>query len=98
MARFTQTVMNPLISTGAYTQVSSTWTGGSVPCRFYVLAQCNHVIGDYATAADALAASNAGKYGVMAANVTIDFGPVDPSKMWVRSGSAQTTLTWETVC
>ena len=98
MARFTQLAMTPLVSSGAYTQVSSTWTGGSVPCRFFALAQCNYVIGDYATAAEALAASTAGKYGVINGNVSVDFGPVDPSKMWIRSGSAATTLTWETVC
>ena len=95
MARFTQTGTSTNGSTGAFVQLSSTWTGGSIPVFLYPAAAINYVIGDFASAA--LAASS-GNVNVLSATTNLMFGPVDPTRMWIRSnGTAASIIYWDTV-
>jgi hypothetical protein len=55
----------------------------------------NYTVGDYANAA---AAAGSGKVNIIYQNMNIMFGPVDPSKMWVRSNAnAAGTIYWDTI-
>ena len=47
MARFTQIGVAPLINSGNFIQLSTTWTGGSVPIMIYCIGATNYVIGDF---------------------------------------------------
>jgi len=94
MARFTQLGVAPLVSTDAFIQLSSTWTGGQVPIKVYCIGATNYVIGEFANAA---AAAASGKVNIIPTSTYIDFGPVDPSKMWVRGNTSASNIYWDTV-
>ena len=99
MARFTQIGVAPLINSSNFIQLSTTWTGGSVPIMIYCIGATNYVIGDFVdgTAGAGGAASNANRVNILPTSTYINFGPVDPSKMWVRGNTAATNLYWDTV-
>ena len=100
MARFTQIGVAPLTSTSSFIQLSSTWTGGQVPIKVYCIGATNYVIGDFVdgTAGTGGAANTANRVNILPTSTYIDFGPVDPSKMWVRGNTAATNLYWDAVC
>ena len=61
----------------------------------FSLALINYTVGDYANAA---AAAGSGKVNIIYQNVNIMFGPVDPSKMWVRANAASSSnIYWDTI-
>ena len=95
MARFTQVGVAPLISSGDFIQLSSTWTGGQVPIKVYCIGATNYAVGEFANSAAVVAS---GKVNILPTSTYIDFGPVDPSKMWVRGNTAATNMYWDTVC
>ena len=96
MARFTQTGKSTNGSTGDFVQLSSGWTGGSVPVMFYGAAAINYCVGEFA---DSAAVVNGGKVNIIPATSNLMFGPVDPSKMWIRSnGGTASILYWDTIC
>ena len=95
MARFTQTGTATNDNTGAFVQLSSTWTGGSVPLMIYGAAAINYSVGDYANSA---AVVSGGKVNIFRETTNIMFGPVDPSKMWIRSnGGTASIVYWDTL-
>ena len=95
MPRVTQTITAVNASSGDMVQLSPGWTGGQVPIMVFTLALINYTVGDYATAA---AAAGSGKVNIIYQNVNIMFGPVDPSKMWVRAnGAAASNVYWDTI-
>lgn len=95
MARFTQTPTTTNGSASAFVQLSSTWTGGSVPVMFYALAAINYCVGEYA---DSTAVIAGARVNIIPGSLNLMFGPVDPSKMWVRSnGASSSTLYWDTI-
>ena len=62
---------------------------------FSTLGTMNYTVGNYASAA---AAASSGRVNILFQNVNIMFGPVDPSKMWVRSNAdAAGTIYWDTI-
>ena len=95
MARFTQTGTSTNANTGDFVQLSSTWTGGSVPVMIYAAAAINYCIGEFANSA---AVVSGGKVNIIFATTNIMFGPVDPSKMWIRSnGGTASIVYWDTI-
>ena len=95
MARFTQTGTTTNGSAGDFVQLSSTYAGGIVNIRVCTFAVINYAIGEYANSA---AVVSAGKVNIIPANVSENFGPVDPKQMWIRSnGVSATVLYWDTL-
>ena len=95
MARFTQAGTATEASSGSFVQLSSTWTGGSVPVMLYGQAAINYCIGDYANSA---AVVSGAKVNIFRETTNIMFGPVDPSKMWIRSnGGTASIVYWDTI-
>ena len=95
MARFTQLGVAPNASSGDFIQLSSTWTGGQVPIKVYCIGATNYAVGEFANSG---AAASSGKVNIIPTSTYIDFGPVDPSKMWVRGNTAASSMYWDTVC
>lgn len=95
MARFTQAGTATNGSAGAFVQLSSTWTSGSVPVMFYGAAAINYCVGEFA---DSAAVVSGAKVNIIPATSNLMFGPVDPSKMWIRSnGASASILYWDTI-
>lgn len=95
MPRFTQSGTATNANTDVFVQLSSTWTGGSVPVMFYAAAAINYCVGDFANAA---AVASSGKVNIIQATTNVMFGHVDPSKMWVRSnGTSASIIYWDAI-
>ena len=95
MARFTQSGTATNGSAGDFVQLSSTYAGGSVNIRVYGAGNINYCIGEYANSA---AVVSGGKVNIIPISTYIDFGPVDPKQMWIRSnGGAASILYWDTL-
>jgi hypothetical protein len=94
MARFTQIGVAPLVSTDVFIQLSPNWTGGQVPIKIYCIGATNYAVGDFANSG---AVVSSGKVNILPTSTYIDFGPVDPSKMWVRGNTTASNLYWDTV-
>ena len=62
---------------------------------FYGAAAINYCVGEFA---DSAAVVNGGKVNIIPATSNLMFGPVDPSKMWIRSnGASASILYWDTI-
>jgi hypothetical protein len=95
MARFTQTGTATEANTGAFVQLSSTYAGGSVNIKVYANSNINYCIGEYANSA---AVVSGAKVNIIPISTYLDFGPVDPKKMWIRSnGATASIIYWDTV-
>ena len=97
MARFTQTGTTFAAAGGTLVQLSSTYPGGSVNVKLYSTGAFNYVIGDGLTAATAATAQAAAKVFIVPSSIYIDFGPVDPTKMWIVGNSVTGVVYWDTL-